>query len=62
MVATNEWAEADVEAAAAALREIRNDPESAAARASRGAVFMREHFSLANFKCNVDSFLNGRNS
>lgn len=59
-VSMKEWAEADVEAAAAALREIRKDPESAAARASRGAVFMKEHFSLANFKCSVDSFLDGQ--
>ena len=60
MVATKEWAEADTEAAAAALREIRNDPESAAVRASRGAVFMREYFSLDNFKRSVETFLNER--
>ena len=59
MVATKEWAEADVEAAAAALREIRNDPKSAALRASSGAVFMREHFSLASFKNYIEMFLDG---
>lgn len=60
MVATKEWAEADVEAAAAALREIRNDPESAAVRASRGAAFIKNHFSLANFTQSVESFLDRR--
>lgn len=59
MVSMKEWAEANVEAAAAALQEIRNDPESAAARASRGAVFMREHFSLASFKNYIEMFLEG---
>ena len=46
--------------AAAALREIRRDPAAAALRAERGARFMKEHFSLENFKNSVDSFLDGR--
>ena len=59
MAAMKEWAEADVEAAAAALKEIRANPEMAAARAACGAAFMKEHFSLENFKKSADAFLDG---
>ena len=59
MVAMKEWADADVDAAAAALREIRDNPKAAAERASRGARFMAEHFSIANFKKSVEAFMNG---
>ena len=59
MVAMKEWAEADVEAAAAALREIRANPEAASKRAASGAAFAKEHFSLENFKRSVDAFLDG---
>jgi hypothetical protein len=55
--AMKEWAEADIEAAAAALREIRNDPVAAQERAARGKAFIEEHFSLARFKADVESFL-----
>ena len=57
--AMKEWAEADVAAAAAALREIRSDPVAAAARAARGKAFMEEHFSLSRFKADVERFLGG---
>ena len=60
MVAMKEWADADVAAAAAALREIRDNPKAAAERASRGARFMAEHFSIANFKKSVEAFVDGR--
>lgn len=60
MVAMKEWADADVDAAAAALREIRDNPKAAAERASRGARFMAEHFSIANFKKSVEAFVDGR--
>ena len=56
-VSMKEWADADVDAAAAALREIRRDPEAASKRAARGAEFMKEHFSLENFKKSVNLFL-----
>ncbi len=56
-VSMKEWAEADVDAAAAALREIRAYPESASKRAASGAEFMKEHFSLENFKKSVNLFL-----
>ncbi len=60
MVSTKEWAEADVEAAAAALREIRNNPELVAERTAKGKLFMEEHFSIANFKKSVEAFLDGK--
>ena len=60
MVATKEWAEADAEAAAAALREIRVNPGLVAERTAKGKSFMEEHFSIANFKKSVDAFLDGR--
>ena len=60
MVSTKEWAEADVEAAAAALREIRNNPELVAERTAKGKLFMEEHFSIANFKKSVDAFLDDK--
>jgi hypothetical protein len=52
-----EWADADVDAAAAALREIRGDPQLAAEQAARGKKFMEEHFSMANFKSDVEKML-----
>lgn len=58
-VSMKEWAEADVDAAAAALREIRADPESASKRAAHGAEFMKEHFSLENFKRSTENLLSG---
>lgn len=57
-VEMKEWAEADVDAAAAALLEIKRNPKSAAERAARGAAFIREHFSIENFKRSVETFLN----
>ena len=60
MVSMKEWAEADAEAAAAALREIRANPGLVAERTAKGKQFMEEHFSIANFKKSVDAFLDGR--
>jgi glycosyltransferase involved in cell wall biosynthesis len=56
-VVMKEWADADVEAAAAALREIRDNPEKARERALRGKSFMEEHFSIANFKADIEKML-----
>ena len=58
-VSMKEWAEADVDVAAAALREIRDNPSAAAERAARGAAFIKEHFSMANFKKSVEAIMNG---
>ena len=52
-----EWADADVDAAAVALREIRDNPEKACARALRGKTFMEEHFSITNFKADIEKVL-----
>lgn len=57
MVAMKEWADADVEAAAAALREIRSNPEKVCERALLGKAFMEEHFSITNFKADVEKLL-----
>ncbi len=57
MESMKEWVEADVDAAAAALREIRDNPQLAAERAARGKKFMEEHFSIANFKADVEKML-----
>lgn len=59
MVSMKEWAEADAEAAAVALREIRSNPELVAERTAKGKQFMEEHFSIANFKKSVEAFLDG---
>ena len=56
-VAMKEWADADVDAAAAALREIRDNPEKACERALHGKTFMEEHFSIANFKADMEKML-----
>ena len=60
MVATKEWAEADVEAAAAALQEVRSNPDLVAERTAKGKQFMEEHFAIANFKKSVEAFLDGK--
>ena len=59
MVEMKEWADANVDAAAAALLEIRRDPEAAMKRAALGAEFIKEHFSLENFKHSVENLLSG---
>jgi glycosyltransferase involved in cell wall biosynthesis len=60
MVSMKEWAEADAESAAAALREIRSNPDLVAQRTAKGKQFMEEHFSIANFKKSVEAFLDGK--
>lgn len=60
MVSMKEWADADAEAAAVALREIRSNPELVAERTAKGKQFMEEHFSIANFKKSVEAFLDGK--
>lgn len=60
MVSMKEWADADAEAAAVALREIRSNPELVAERTAKGKQFMEEHFSIANFKKSVEAFLDAK--
>ena len=52
-----EWAEADVDAAAAALRRLYDDPALRAELGRRAQAFIAEHFSLSNFKASVNAFL-----
>lgn len=62
MASMVEWAEPDVANAAKALREIYDNPKRAAELASRGQKFIKEHFSLKNFKASVEAFLEGNDN
>ncbi len=53
------WADADIDAAAAALRRCYDDPAYRTAIGLKGKAFVEEHFSSANFKRSVEAFLNG---
>lgn len=57
MVAMKEWAEADVDAAAAALRRLYDDPALRQELGSKAKAFIDEHFSIANFKRSVEAWL-----
>lgn len=57
-VAMKEWAEADVDAAAVALRRLHDDPSYRVEIGECGRRFVENHFSLANFKASVEGFLN----
>ena len=59
-ISMKEWAEADVSAAADALRRCYCDRAMAAAVGAKGKAFVEGHFSLANFKKSVEAFLDGR--
>lgn len=52
-----EWAEAEVPAAAEALRRLYDDPEYRRELGAKAKAFMEEHFSISNFKRSVDEFL-----
>lgn len=56
-VSMKEWADADIDAAANALREIKDNPGKAKALARNGAAFMQSHFSTINFKNDVEKML-----
>ena len=55
-----EWAEADVNAAAAALRRCHDFPELGRETGEKGRRFVEEHFSLERFKKSIDTFLDGK--
>ena len=55
--AMKEWAEADVDAAAAALKKLYSDPEFRSELGVRAKSFIEEHFSTENFKKSVEAFL-----
>lgn len=55
-----EWAEADVESAAAALRRLHDDPEYRQSIGSAGKAFLGDHFSMQKFKESIDEFLDDK--
>lgn len=59
-VEMKEWAAPSIDAAAKALKEIFNSPQMAAERAMRGQKFIEEHFSIANFRRDVEEMLEAR--
>ena len=52
-----EWADADVDAAAAALRRLKDDPSLRERLGLAAQKFISEHFSLDSFKASVEAFL-----
>ena len=52
-----EWAEADVDAAASALRRLYEDLDFRAELGRKAQAFIKEHFSLANFRRSVEAWL-----
>jgi hypothetical protein len=55
-----EWAEADIDAAATALRSCYDNPAFRCEVGEKGRKFIEDHFSIANFKKSVDAFLDGK--
>ena len=51
------WADADIDAAAVALRRCYDDPTYRSVIGLKGKAFVEEHFSTANFKRSVEVFL-----
>ena len=51
------WADADVDAAAAALRKCHDNAVYRAEIGRKGKAFVEEHFSTANFRKSVEAFL-----
>ena len=58
-VSMREWAEADIDAAANALRSCYDNPAFRCEVGEKGRKFIEDHFSIANFKKSVDAFLDG---
>ena len=52
-----EWAEADVDAAAAALRKLYDDPAFRADLGRRAKAFIDGYFTVSNFKSSMEAFL-----
>ncbi len=55
--AMKEWADADVDAAAAILRRLYENPAERHEVGERARAFIAEHFSSENFKKSVEAFL-----
>ena len=56
-VSMKEWAEADVDAAASALRRLHDDTGFRRDLGEKARAFIADHFWIANFKRSVNSFL-----
>lgn len=56
-VSMREWAEADIDAAATALRSCYDNPALRHKVGEKGREFVEEHFSIEKFKKSVDVFL-----
>ena len=56
-VTMKEWADPDIDAAAAALRKLYNDPVYCKELGHKAKVFIEEYFSNENFKKTVNAFL-----
>lgn len=54
-----EWAEVDIAAAASTLKALYDNPELGREHAAAGLAFVRDYYSLENFKKDVLSFLGG---
>lgn len=54
-----EWAEADVDAAAAALRKLYDEPDFRREIGFRAKAFIEDHFAIENFRKSVEAFLDG---
>lgn len=52
-----EWAEADVDDAAAKLRRLYEDPQYRSELGAKAKAFVEEHFSIDRFRESVDAFL-----
>lgn len=53
------WADADIDAAATALRHCYDDPAFRKEIGLKGKAFVEDYFSSANFRRSVEAFLNG---
>lgn len=59
MECMKEWADADVDAAAAALRKLYDDPVLRERLGQNAKAFIENHFSVENFRRSVEEFLAG---
>lgn len=58
----NEWADADIDAAAEALRRLHDSPTLRKELGDKARAFILDHFSIENFKKSMDALLEKRKS
>lgn len=56
------WAEPDIDAAAAALKNLYENPESREELGRQAKAFIKDHFSIAAFRSSVNSFIHKMNT